>query len=106
MTRDTLPRDFFERLTEKQEILLKILLEADDEWIRGVEIRQIMRDEYDMDVPRSTGATTGIISGFTRKYDREFRDNVVAGRWVDESRQHAEHKIGEKYKEQIRDRLG
>lgn len=103
--RDTLPDDFFDRLSEKQRVMLGILLEADGEWMRGKEIRQKMREEYDMDVPDGGRATAGIIAGLTRKYDEEFRRDVIDGRWADETQQNAEHRIGDKYKEEIREGL-
>jgi len=96
-----LPDNFFDRLSTKQRIMLEILLEADGEWIRGTDIRQKMREEYGMDVGEGGRATAGVIAGLTRKYNEEFRRDVIPGRWADETQQHAEFRIGEKYKKEI-----
>lgn len=100
-----LPKDFFSRLSKKQRIMLEILLEADGEWMRGTDIRQKMREEYGMDVGEGGRATAGVIAGLTRKYDEEFRRDIIPGQWADETQQHAEFKIGEKYKDDIREGL-
>lgn len=104
MAREALPADFFERLSEKQRVLLEILLEADGEYMRGVDIREEMRTGYDIEIGER--GTAGVIGGFTRKYSRSFRDDLIDGAWVDEERQHAKHRLGEEYREEIRDRLG
>lgn len=100
-----LPGDFFNRLSEKQRVMLEILLEADGEWMRGTDIRQKMREEYEMDVGKGGRATAGVIAGITRKYDEDFRRDVIPGQWADETQQHAEFKIGDKYKDEIRQGL-
>lgn len=97
----SLPVDFFDRLSSKQRIMLEILLEADGEWMRGVDIRKKMREEYDLDVGEGGRATAGVIAGLTRKYNEEFRREVIPGRWADETQQHAEFTIGDKYKGEI-----
>lgn len=102
---DGLPDDFFDRLSTRQRVMLEILLEADGEWIRGTDIRQKMREDYDMDVGEGGRATAGVIAGLTRKYNEEFRREVIPGQWADETQQHAEFKIGEKYKEEIQEGL-
>lgn len=101
-----LPEDFFDRLSEKQRVMIDILLNNDGEWMRGKEIRQAMRDDYGMDVPDSGRATAGVIAGLTRKYDEDFRRDVIDGRWADETQQNAEFKIGDKYREEIEEVLG
>lgn len=103
MSRETLPDDFFKRLSKKQKVLLEILLDADGEYMRGVDIRQKMRDEYSIDIGER--GTAGVIGGFTRKYGRGFRDDLVEGDWVSEKRQYSKHRLGEKYKNELRDRL-
>jgi hypothetical protein len=105
LSNDGLPEDFFERLSEKQRIMIEILLEADGEWIRGTDIRQKMREEYGLDVGHGGRATAGVIAGLTRKYDEELRRDVIPGRWADETQQHAEFRIGEKYEHEIRARF-
>jgi hypothetical protein len=102
---DGLPENFFDRLSEKQRIMLEILLEADGEWMRGTDIRQKMREEYDMNVGEGGRATAGVIAGLTRKYDEDLRRDIIPGRWADETQQHAEFKIGDKYKAEIRERF-
>lgn len=102
---DSLPDDFFNRLSKKQRIMLEILLEADGEWMRGTDIRHKMREEYELDVGEGGRATAGVIAGLTRKYDEDFRRDVIPGRWADETQQHAEFKIGDKYKDEIRERF-
>jgi hypothetical protein len=101
-----LPEDFFDRLSEKQRLMIEILLKNDEEWMRGKEIRQAMRDDYGMDIPDSGRATAGVIAGLTRKYDEDFRRDVIDGRWADETQQNAEFRIGDKYYEELREVLG
>lgn len=100
-----LPEDFFDRLSERQRVMIDILLRNDGEWMRGKEIRQAMRDDYGMDVPDSGRATAGVIAGLTRKYDEDFRRDVINGRWADETQQNAEFRIGDKYREEIEEVL-
>lgn len=106
MTRDTLPNDFFERLTPKKEALLQVLLDAEGEWVRGVDIRQQMREEYGLSVPHKPGAVAIHLSHYTQWYSEEFRRDVIPGRWVDDDRNHAEFRIGEKYEDKLREWFG
>ncbi|WP_251344396.1 hypothetical protein [Haloplanus halophilus] len=99
---DGLPDDFFDSLSKKQRIMLKVLLDADGEWLKGKEIRRRMREDYDADVGQSGRASAGIIAGLTRKYGEDLRRDVIEGRWADETHQNSEHRIGDKYKEEIR----
>lgn len=101
--KDTLPDDFFQRVSPKKRALLQVLLDADGEWVRGVDIRQQMREAYDLDVPNKPGAIAIHLSHYTQWYSEEFRRNLIPGRWVDESHNHAEFRIGEKYKDQLRE---
>lgn len=103
---DNLPEDFFDRLTEKQRIMIEILLENDEGWMRGKEVRQAMRDDYGMDIPEGGRATAGVIAGLTRKYDEELRRDVIDGQWADETQQNAEFRIGEKYRAELEEVLG
>lgn len=98
---DRLPDDFFDRLSQKQRIMMEILLDADGGWMRGVDIRQKMREEYDLDVGEGGRATAGVIAGVTRKYGEDLRREVLPGRWADETQQHAEFSIGDKYRDEI-----
>lgn len=77
---DRLPDNFFRRLTNRQEAFIRILLEADD-WVLNADIRQKMEDEYDL----SSGggqAMAGILSGFTRKYDKHFTWTLLDNQWT------------------------
>jgi hypothetical protein len=60
-----------------------------------------MREEYDMDVGEGGRATAGVIAGLTRKYSKDLRDEILPGRWADETQQHAEFRVGEKYRDEI-----
>lgn len=102
---DSLPDDFFEKLSTRQHIFLKILLEHDDP-VTGPEIRDEMRTKYDQEVSDSGSGTAGIISGFTRKYGKEFRGDLIEGRVShhnDEGSRVFEHWICDKYEEELRD---
>ncbi|WP_143421172.1 hypothetical protein [Halorubrum ezzemoulense] len=102
---DSLPDDFFERLSTRQRIFLEILLKSDGP-VTGPEIREKMRSEYDQEVSDSGSGTAGIISGLTRKYGKEFRGDLIGGRVShhnDEDNRVFEHWIGEKYEEDLRD---
>jgi hypothetical protein len=100
-----LPDNFFNKLSQKQEVMLEILVQADGDWMRGVDIREKMREEYDMDVGQGGRATAGVIAGLTRKYSEEMRREIIPGRWSDETQQHAEFRIGDKYKQEIKEEL-
>ena len=106
MSRNSLPADFFDRLSPKKEALLQVLLDADGDWIRGIEIRQRMRDEYDLSVPHEPGALAVHLGHYTQWYSKEFRRDLIPGRWVDDNRNHAEFRIGKKYEEELRDWFG
>lgn len=98
--KESLPDDFFQRLSPKKKALLRVLLDADG-WVRGVDIRQQMRSDYNLDVPDKPGAVAIHLSHYTQWYSEEFRRNLIPGRWVDES--HVELRIGEKYKAELRE---
>ncbi len=101
----SLPDDFFEQLSTRQRIFLKILLEH-DEPVTGPDIRDEMRTKYDQDVSDSGSGTAGIISGFTRKYDKDFRSQLISGgvsHHNDEGSRVFEHWVGDKYEEELRD---
>lgn len=102
---DSLPDDFFDRLSTRQRIFIKILLER-DEPVTGPDIRDEMRTEYDQEVDDSGSGTAGIISGITRKYGKEFREELLGGgvsHHNDEGSRVFEHWIGDKYEEELRD---
>ena len=103
MPRSNLPNDFYERLSPKKEALLQILLDIEGEWIRGVELRQRMRDEYGLSVPEKSGAISAHQGHYTKWYSGEFSRDLINARWIDESKQHAEYRIGEKYEAELRE---
>lgn len=75
----TLPDDFFVRLSSKQEVMLRILAEA-EEPLTSTELRRRMEDEYDVETGGGR-ALAGILAGFTRKYGDDFE--VVSIKWGD-----------------------
>lgn len=103
MTRGSLPDDFFGRLTPKKEAFLQVLLDADGEWIRGVEIRQQMREDYGLSVPYEPGAVAIHLSHYTQWYSEDFRRDLIPGRGVEGDHNHAEFRIGEKYEGELRE---
>jgi hypothetical protein len=103
MTRDTLPADFFERLSPKKEALFHVLLDAEETWVRGVDIRQRMRDEHGLTVPHEPGAVAIHLSHYTQWYSEEFRRDLIVGRWDEDDSNHVEFRIGDTYEEQLRD---
>ncbi|AEN07757.1 hypothetical protein Halar_0515 (plasmid) [halophilic archaeon DL31] len=102
----SLPSDFFERLTEKQRGMIRVLLDAGGEWVRGREIRERMRNDYGIDIGEDGNPTAGVMGGLSRKYGKGFRRDVIEGRWGDDARQYTEHRIGDKYREELESRLG
>lgn len=100
-----LPEGFFDRLTTRQRAFLEIILDR-DEPVTGPDIRDEMRTEYDIDVADSGSGTAGIISGFTRKYGKEFRGDLIGGtvsHHNDEGSRVFEHWIEDKYEDELRD---
>lgn len=77
---DDLPESFFNRLTSRQEAFVRILLKADD-WMLNEDIRQKMEEEYGLS-SKGGQAIAGILSGFTRKYGKDFRKGLVDARWT------------------------
>lgn len=67
---DSLPDSFFTRLTDRQDALVRILLEEDG-WVPKEDISRRMETEYDFSSvgPRAIPAA---LSGFTRKYSQDF----------------------------------
>lgn len=76
---ESLPDNFFNRLSTKQEALLHVLHEA-DEPLTSTELRRRMSNEYDVSVGGGRGLA-GIFAGFTRKYGDDF--SVVQVDWGD-----------------------
>ena len=99
---DSLPDSFFRRLTNRQEAFIRILLDRGD-WMLNEDIRQQMEDEYDL----STGggqAISGILSGFTRKYSKNFTYSLVDYQWVGDQMQYRLN-TESGYIDELRDRL-
>lgn len=103
MTKDTLPANFYERLSPKKNALFEVLLDAEGEWMRGVDIRQRMRDDHGLSVPNHPGAIAIHLSHYTQWYSEGFRRDLIPGRWEDNSRVHAEFRLGETYKDELSD---
>lgn len=99
---DSLPDSFFRRLTKRQEVFIRILLESGD-WMRSKGIRQRMADEYDLSSGGSR-AVTGIISGWTRKYSSDFTWNLIHHRSADNRSEYRLNPDSD-YIEELRERL-
>lgn len=100
-----LPEGFFDRLTTRQQAFLEILLDH-NEPVTGPDIRDEMRTKYDIEVADSGSGTAGIISGFTRKYGKEFRRDLLGGgvsHHNDAGSRVFEHWIEDKYEDELRD---
>lgn len=76
---DHLPSNFFNRLSSKQEALVKVLLDADGQ-ITSTELRERMHDEHGVETGGGR-ALAGILAGLTRKYGDEF--DLVDVNWGD-----------------------
>ena len=82
-----------------------MLANADEEYVRGVDVRQRMREHYGVSVADHPGGTAGVLAGFTNRYTESFRRELIPGRWVEGNEAHAEFKLGEKYEAEIRRNL-
>lgn len=65
-------------------------------WVRGMELRQQMRDDHGLEVADHPGATNGLIAGFTRRYSKSFRRDLLDIQWADEKKNHAKIRIGDR----------
>jgi hypothetical protein len=74
------PRDFFDRLTSKQEAMYRVLYDA-EEPILTDDLIQRIEDEYGEIIGGSKGLS-GILAGLTSKHSREFRQSIMTGRWA------------------------
>jgi hypothetical protein len=74
-----LPDNFFRRLSDKQEALIRVLVDSGGQ-IDSTELQQRMSDQYDETVGGGRGIA-GILAGFTRKYDEDF--DLVSIEWGD-----------------------
>lgn len=95
-----LPDNFFGRLTESQEAMIKILLENDG-WILNEELRQQMDEQHGKTI--ETGpALSGVLSGLSKKHGTDFRSDLIEGDWVgDEVR----FRLNREYEQELREGL-
>jgi hypothetical protein len=90
-------------LTKNQKAILKVLADADGDALRGVEVRQRLLEEYNIELTR------GGMNSATRRTSRYPRHMVDIG-WVDDSEiegntRHAYHRLKEEYIEKVRSQL-
>jgi len=96
-----LPDDFFSRLTGSQEAMVKILLENEG-WVLNGELRQQMDEQYGKTI--ETGpALSGVIAGLSRKYGKEFRNDLIEGSWTGDE---VKFRLNRDYEEELREGLG
>jgi len=74
------PPDFFDRLTAKQEAMLRVLYDTEGT-IQTDELIRRMESEYGETVDGSNGLS-GILAGLTSKHSKEFRRSIMSARWV------------------------
>lgn len=103
MAQSTLPNDFLDSLSVKKEALIQVLLEADEEWTLGKDVRERMRNEYGLDVPEKPGAISSHQAHLTKRYSKEFSRNIIDARWRNKSQGVAEYQVGEKYESELRE---
>ncbi|MFC7060160.1 DUF262 domain-containing protein [Halovenus salina] len=80
------PSDFFSRLTDKQEALLRALYNANRPLLTH-EIIERIETEYGEVVDGSSGVS-GILSGLSMKHTKEFRRSIMSARWSGEDNQY------------------
>lgn len=93
-----LPDDFFDRLTDRQEAYVRVLLDADD-WVTNETIRERMEKEYGLSTGGSQGIS-GIRSGFTRKYGDDF--DLDERNWIGTQN---EYRLNSNYVEELQQNL-
>lgn len=100
---DSLPDSFFRRLTNRQDALVRILLEEDD-WVRKDEIGRRMETEHNLSSvgPRAIPAT---LSGFTRKYSQDFTWDLFDYRKTSSGGIEYRLNPGSGYVDELRERL-
>lgn len=103
MTRDTLPGDFFERLSPKKAALFQVLLDSYGEWIRGEEARRRMREEYNLSVPNKPGAISIHQAYYTQHYSKKFSRDLIQAQWDPENSNHVQIRLGDKYADELRE---
>jgi hypothetical protein len=90
-------------LTENQKAILKVLADAGGDTLRGVEVRQRLQEDYNINLTR------GGMNSATRRTSRYPRYMVDIG-WVDDSEiegntRHAYHRLKEEYLDRVREQL-
>jgi len=97
---DGLPDDFFSRLTGSQGAMVKVLLENEG-WVLNGELRQQMDEQYGKTI--DTGpALSGVIAGLSRKYGKEFRNDLIEGSWTGDE---VKFRLNRDYEEELREGL-
>jgi len=97
---DGLPDDFFSRLTGSQEAMVKVLLENEG-WVLNGELREQMDEQYGKTI--DTGpALSGVIAGLSRKYGKEFRNDLIEGSWTGDE---VKFRLNRDYEEELREGL-
>jgi hypothetical protein len=99
---DSLPDNFFRRLTNRQEAVVRILLDEGD-WMLNEDIRERMEDEYDLSTSGGT-AMSGILAGFTRKYSKNFTYSLIDYEWLGDQMQYRLH-LDSGFIEELRERF-
>jgi hypothetical protein len=74
------PPDFFDRLTNRQEAMFRVLYEADEPLVTEELLRR-MEEDHGVSVGGSSGLS-GILAGLTSKHTREFRQSIMSARWA------------------------
>ena len=98
-----LPSDFFSRLTDRQEALFTVLAD-DGGMLRDSEIRDRIREEHGLSIKDTGTATGGIISGISRTFSEELKNNLFVVESTDEGIY--SRKLADRYKDEITARLG
>lgn len=74
------PPNFFDRLTTRQEALLRILWNEGD-WVGTDVILQKLEEEYGIETHGSS-TLSGLLAGMTRKYPSGYRRSIMTATWT------------------------
>ena len=96
------PSNFFDRLSKRQEAMIRVLYDA-DEPLLSEELIDRIEDEYDISILGSSGLA-GVLQGLTQKYSKEFRRSIMPGRWAG-SQYEWELTLDEKQEKRLRQEL-
>ncbi|MFD1589279.1 hypothetical protein ACFR9U_20065 [Halorientalis brevis] len=97
---DGLPNDFFSRLTDRQEAMIKVLLENKG-WVLNGELRRQMGEQYDEAI-ESGPALSGVLAGLSRKHGKDFRNDLIEGSWTGDE---VKFRLNRDYEEELREEL-